>query len=141
MKKIFRFMSILLFASFALITFNSCEDTGEGKGQNGQIENASIVGTWKATDLKKGFGLNDCDILKFFENGTGIFYNKRNYTPSSTTESEELESYGFSYAVEGSRLYIILLGTAEFIIEELTNTTLILKEADGSDRRKYTRVE
>ena len=137
MKKIFRFMSILLFASFALITFNSCEDTGEGKEQD---ENASIVGTWKATDFKKGFNLGDCDILKFFENGSGIFYNKVNYTPSSTTESEELESYGFSYAVEGSRLYIILLDNEEFIIEELTNTTLILKEADGSRRRKYTRV-
>lgn len=125
-------MSILLFASFALITFNSCEDTGE---------NASIVGTWKATDFKKGFNLGDCDILKFFENGTGIFYNKVNYTPSSTTESEELESYGFSYAVEGSRLYFSMGFSVEFIIEELTNTTLILKEADGDDIRKYTRVE
>ena len=131
-------MSILLFASFTLITFNSCEDTGEGKEQD---ENASIVGTWKATDLKKGFSLDDCDILKFFENGTGIFYNKRNYTPSSTTESEEFESYGFSYAVEGSRLYFSMTWSVEFIIEELTNKTLILKEADGSDRRKYTRVE
>ena len=125
-------MSILLFASFALITFNSCEDTGE---------NDSIVGTWKATDFKKGFNLGDCDILKFFENGTGIFYNKVNYTPSSTTESEELESYGFSYAIEGSRLYISILGAEEFIIEKLTNKTLILKEVDGPDRREYTRVE
>ena len=128
MKKIFRFMLILLFASFALITFNSCEDTGE---------NASIVGTWKAKDLKKGFSLDDCDILKFFENGTGIFYTKLHYI----TESEEFESYGFSYAVEGSRLYFSMGFSEEFIIEELTNTTLILKEADGDDIRKYTRVE
>ena len=128
MKKIFRFMSILLFASFALITFNSCEDTGE---------NDSIVGTWKATDFKKGFDLGDCDILKFFENGSGIFYSKR----YSTSGSEEFNSYGFSYAVEGSRLYFSMTWSVEFIIEELTNTTLILKEADGSDRRKYTRVE
>jgi hypothetical protein len=125
-------MLILFFASFALITFNSCEDTGE---------NDSIVGTWKATDFKKGFGLGDCDILKFFENGTGIFYNKVNYTPSSTTESEELESYGFSYAVEGSRLYFSLGFSVEYDIEKLTNKTLILKEVDGSDRREYTRVK
>lgn len=125
-------MSILLFASFALITFNSCEDTGE---------NDSIVGTWKATDFKKGFSLDDCDILKFFENGSGLFYSKVNYTPSSTTESEELEPWGFSYAIEGSRLYISILGTVEYDIEKLTNKTLILKEVDGSDRREYTRVE
>jgi hypothetical protein len=138
MRKIFRFMLILFFASFALITFNSCEDTGEGTGQNGQIENASIVGTWKATDLKKAFGLGSCDIIKFFENGSGIFTN---YSATSSNTTTESESYGFSYVVEGSRLYFSFIATSEFIIEELTNTTLILKEADGSRRRKYTRVE
>ena len=43
MKKIFRFMSILLFASFALITFNSCEEIGN------EIEKTPeelIVGYW-----------------------------------------------------------------------------------------------
>ena len=112
-------MLILFFASFTLTTFNSCEEIGN------EIEKTPeklIVGYW----------LDEGDVFDaeyyFSSSGDGYIYITRGW---------DIELMHFNYELKDSHLIVTDKEDStvkeEYIIEELTDTNLILRSVDDSE--------